>query len=182
MSAAVMGLLMITSCGSNKNNVEGSMDAPTDERVNDQQIEETTAPENAEYETSVKADEELRVADYEDRWGESREERMDRIDRLEDLQDRIDDRMRELDARTRNTTDQKQLDDLRAYRLELERERARVNDALRNTYITEGDAWTEVRTTVDSTAEEVGAWFDLQGDRLEKMMNDDGTDGTDDQD
>ena len=174
----------MTSCGSSRNNVEGSMDAPSDEgRAVEVEDTRNADPTNTvEYETSVDANDELRVADYEGRWGETREERMERIDRLEDPQDRIDDSIREVDSRTKVTTDQKSLDQLRAYRLELERERARVNDALRNTYVTEGDAWTEMKVTVDRTAEEVGTWFDRQGDRLERMIQDDGAGGTDDQD
>lgn len=180
---AGLGLLLGTSCSSNRNNVEGSMDAPSDEnRAVEVEDRDSDATNSVEYETSVDANDELRVADYEDGWGESREERMERIDRLEDLRDRLDDSMREVDSRMKNTTDQKSLDQLRAYRLELERERARVNDALRNTYVTEGDAWTDMRVTVDRTAEDVGAWFDRQGDRLEQMIQDDDVDGTDDQD
>jgi hypothetical protein len=97
------------------------------------------------------------------------------ISRLEDLRDRVEEHKEELDARMLRTEDQSRLDRMREYRLELERQRARLTDELRNLELASPDTWETLRTSAANTADEVGEWFDRQSDRLERLG--DGDDG-----
>lgn len=129
---------------------------------------------NAPAERSVEMEAELDAEIAEERRQTQRE--------LEGLRDRIDKHIGEVDREMERAENDASRDQLRDYRFELEQQRARVNDEIRNVEVSEPTTWETVSTTADNTAKDVGDWFERQGERLKELVDGDDADGIDDND
>ncbi len=171
--AVTVGLgFALTACA--PQHTDGSMEAPTENDTNPSRTEGTVE------ETGTDADRTMEVerveptdrGELEARWGATAEDRRAVLDELDDLEDRINDQINEVDRHMRRTEDESRLNSMREYRLELERERARVTDAIRNVEVSEEDTYTSIGEAARNTAKDVGDWFDRQGDRIEALFTD----------
>jgi hypothetical protein len=90
------------------------------------------------------------------------------------LRDRIDTRIDDVDHRlAREDVNEAQRRELMRYREDLQDRRNQVERARRDVDASRTDNWNTVRRAVNNTADDIGNWFDRQGDRLESIFRDD---------
>ncbi len=95
---------------------------------------------------------------------------------LLDLRHRIDTRMSEVDSRLASTdVNDRQRAALMQYREDLQDRRNRLERARRDVDGSLTDNWENVRQATDNTMDDIGDWFERQGDRLEGIFSDEET-------
>jgi hypothetical protein len=97
---------------------------------------------------------------------------------LVQMRDRLDARINEVDQRlAREDVNDAQRRDLMRYREDLQERRDRVERSRRDVDASRTDNWNNVRRATNNTLEDIGDWFDRQGDRIEDIFRDDRGDG-----
>jgi hypothetical protein len=107
-------------------------------------------------------------------------ERAETETELVEMRNRIDTRIDEVDSRLASPqTDDRRRAELLRYREDLQDRRNQVERARRDVDASRTDNWNNVRRATNNTLDDIGDWFDRQGDRIEAIFTDDDYD-TDD--